>query len=78
MPISSVPLPPRPSSGITISSPIKGFLPEYEEREAARFNLYNWSEWLALPRAERVESVAYHRAHLLAMIHAEERAMRRD
>lgn len=38
-----------------------GVVPEVEEREAARFNGYNWKDWQQLPQDERVDGVAYFR-----------------
>ena len=51
-----------------------GLLPEYEEREAARFNGYRWTEWCALPRGERIHGVGYYRVHLLVGIHVDEKS----
>lgn len=45
--------------------PLCNFLiPEYEAREAARFNLYKWSEWIELDGMDRARCVAYYRIHL--------------
>lgn len=67
----------RPSTGIEIRGPIPGLLPEYEEREAARFGRYTWSTWCALPRDERVHGVAYYRVNLLIQIHVSEASARK-
>ncbi|KKL12514.1 hypothetical protein LCGC14_2535010 [marine sediment metagenome] len=48
-------------TGITYRRIVKDVVPEVEEREAARFNGYNWKEWLVLPKRERVDGVAYFR-----------------
>lgn len=56
-------------SGITFAERIPGAVPEYLEREAARFGLYTWQEWLALPLAERVYGVAHYRMHNLIELH---------
>ncbi len=42
---------------------------EFEEREAARFNGYNWSQWIELPRSERLNAVAYVRVSELVDRH---------
>lgn len=44
-------------------------VPEYEEREAARFANEPWSGWYELPREERVNVVAHYRAHRLIELH---------
>jgi hypothetical protein len=54
---------------------IPGTIPEYTEREAARFNGYTWSEWGALTHGERVHGVAFHHVSVLVNLHAEERSM---
>lgn len=51
-------------------------VPEFEEREAARFGLCTWSEWSALPREERVHGVAHYRLRRLIDLHVAEAAMR--
>lgn len=49
----------------SISLPIEyigniwGLITQLEEREAARFNNYSWSEWQALPYGEKVMAVAF-------------------
>lgn len=40
-------------------------VPEYEEREAALFGLFNWTQWSALLHEERVQGVAHYRLHNL-------------
>lgn len=44
-------------------------VPEYEEREAARFGLYRWVDWCALPRADRLAGIAHYRLHQLIELH---------
>jgi len=36
-------------------------VPTYEERETARFCLYNWGEWRKLTAEERAACVAHYR-----------------
>ena len=48
-------------TGITYSSVFPELIPEIEEREAARFNGYPWSQWKELVRGEKVSGVAYFR-----------------
>lgn len=35
----------------------------YEQREAARFSLYTWTEYQQLPADERAAVIAYYRVH---------------
>lgn len=46
-----------------------GLLAEYEEREAALFGHYNWDQWSALPREQRLHGVAHFRLHNLIDAH---------
>lgn len=60
-PIDSVPVRTL-HTGITFRNGFPpGFVPELEEREAARYGGYTWFEWQKLPRRERVDGVAYFR-----------------
>ena len=56
-------------TGIEIAAPVPGLIPEYEEREAARFGLYRWEDWSALPVEERVRGVAHFKMHSLISLH---------
>lgn len=40
-----------------------GLVTEYECREAARFVLVSWAQWLAMDEAQRAYSVAHYRLH---------------
>lgn len=51
-----------------------GLVSEYEERSAALFGLYTWSQWARLPRAERVQAVAHYRLTRLIEAHLSEQA----
>lgn len=51
---------------------IPGLVPEVEERDAARFNGYTWSDWRKLAYDERVTGVAYYRLSRLVDMHREE------
>ncbi len=46
-----------------------GFVPEYEEREAARFGLYNWTQWHFLDTKEKAAIVAQRRLSNLISLH---------
>jgi hypothetical protein len=46
-----------------------GTVPEYEERETARFLRYHWSDWQRLPMRERAMGVAQHRLSRLIALH---------
>lgn len=56
-------------SGISFAERIPGAVPEYLEREAARFGLYTWRDWMMLPLVERVAGVAHYRMHNLIELH---------
>jgi len=57
-------------TGIEYQSLIPGLVPEYEEREAARFGHYTWRDWLSLPYLDRVVGVAHYRMfHLIELHH---------
>lgn len=45
---------------------------EYECREAARFNNYNWTEWLELTWWNRAKCVAFYRASLALDAHVQD------
>ncbi len=47
---------------------------EFEERQAARFGLLSWSEYLKLTGLERSETVAHYRLHMKAQAVVEEEA----
>lgn len=53
-------------------------VPEYDEREAARFNGYTWKEWLefdildAYGRYNRAAGIAYHRVHQMIEAHKDD------
>lgn len=57
-------------TGITVTGPVAGVVPEYDLREAARFSLYNWTEFCALPRREQINVIAYYRANKLVEAHS--------
>ena len=49
-----------------------GFVPEYEEREAARFGLYNWTQWQFLDTKEKASVVAQRRMSNLIRLHQDD------
>lgn len=53
-------------------------MPDYEERQAARFGNYNWSEWCTLTKPERALGVAYYRMQHLIELHVEEAHRRKQ
>ena len=59
-------------TGIRHRMTIPGIVPEIDERDAARFSGYTWSEWDALPYDERAGAVAYHRVSRLIEMHVNE------
>jgi hypothetical protein len=60
------------STGITFNEHLPGAVPEYMEREAARFGLYRWQDWEALPLVERVRGIAHYRLNRLIEMHESE------
>jgi hypothetical protein len=46
-----------------------GVVPEYVEREAARFGLYRWIDWCQLSITERLYGIAHYRLHALIEMH---------
>lgn len=46
-------------------------VPEYEEREAARFSGYTWTEWETSTHLEHVHAIAYYRAHIMIENHVQ-------
>lgn len=79
-PILEYPLARRVNTGISIQA-MPGVVPEYEEREAAVFAHYNWSDWCSLDWTERANAVAHYRLHSLIESHvneAVERAQKRQ
>ncbi len=56
---------------------VPGIVPPAEERLAATANLYNWTDWQALPMEERVMGVAWYRLQHLIDLHQGD-AMVRD
>lgn len=51
-----------------------GLVSEFEERSAALFGLYTWTQWSRLPRNERVQAVAHYRLVHLIDAHLQEQA----
>ncbi len=49
-----------------------GFVPEYEEREAARFGLYNWTQWQFLDTNEKASIIAQRRMSNLISLHQDD------
>jgi len=50
---------------------IRGTVSEFEERAAADFNRYNWTEWCALSKYDRTAGVAYMRVRLMIDAHTD-------
>jgi hypothetical protein len=44
-------------------------VPEYVEREAARFGFYRWIDWCQLSISERIYGIAHYRVHNLIELH---------
>lgn len=56
-------------TGIEYESVMPGMVPLFEEREAAIYCRYNWSEWRALDFEERAYAVAQYRMHTIVAQH---------
>jgi len=59
-------------TGISYRREFAGIVPEVEEREACRFNGYQWENWQDLPRYERVDGVAYFRIRKAIEMHQQD------
>lgn len=62
---------------MTIESLYPGTVPEYEERETARWAGYTFMEWLRVPVGERTRTVAHRRMQFVIEEHVHE-AQERD
>ncbi len=71
-PITSVSLGDAVETGLTLGTPIPGFVAELECREAAIFGGYRWIDWIELSRQEQADSVAHYRLHLLIKMHQDD------
>jgi hypothetical protein len=65
-----------PSSGVSLTQIVPGTVPEYEEREAARFGGYTWRDWERMPTLSRVRTIAHRRVMILIDMHHADRARR--
>lgn len=59
------------STGISFEG-MPGVVNEYIQREAARFALYRWGDFEALPVSERVRIIAHYRGNRLIEMHESE------
>ena len=64
-------------TGIEYGVEIPGLIPVYIEREAARFALYNWSDWIELDPMERAACVAHYRLSKMVDMHVEDAIARK-
>jgi hypothetical protein len=67
-----LPLSKAVSTGITFEERIPGVVNEYIQREAARFALYRWGDFEALPVSERNRIIAHYRGNRLIEMHESE------
>ena len=63
--ISSLGLQGTIRTGISFSRLLPSLVPVYEEREAARFGNYNWSQWGVLDNTEKALGIAHYRLYQL-------------
>jgi hypothetical protein len=61
MPLRDYPLDRKYDPQIAYNGTLADEIPEYECREAARFALYNWTEWQDLSVYERAAVIAHYR-----------------
>lgn len=61
MPLSQYPLERKYDPQIRFEGTLADEIPEYECREAARFALYNWTQWQDLAVHERAAVIAHYR-----------------
>ena len=57
------------ATGIEYRTRLPGLVPEFEEREAARFGHYTWVAWQQLTYEDRAFGVAHYRTHILVELH---------
>lgn len=60
------------TTGILIGTQFAGTIPAYEEREAARFGLFNWTEWRLLNTDDKAMAVAHYRVHSMITLHQQD------
>ena len=63
-------------TGISFGREFGGLIPAFEEREVARFALYNWIDWLQLDPTERAACVAHYRLSNMVTMHSEDAVSR--
>jgi hypothetical protein len=68
IPIREVPINIKVDPDIDIDSP-SGEVPLFEQREAAVFSHYNWTEWQQLTATEKAECIAHYKLHSLVEAH---------
>ncbi len=59
-------------TGIRLGTQLSSAIPPYEEREAARFSLYNWTAWQELSSGEKAMAVAHYRLHHMIDTHQQD------
>ena len=59
-------------TGILIGTQFAGTISAYEEREAARFGFYNWTEWRLLSNDDKAMAVAHYRVNGLIALHQQD------
>lgn len=63
-------------TGINFNPEVPGTISEFEEREAAQWLHYTWSEWVGLGRIEKVAALAHYRLRRLIDLHAHDASVR--
>ncbi len=71
-PIQSLRVKHSVTTGILIGSQFAGTISAYEEREAARFGFYNWTEWRLLNKDEKAMAVAHYRINGMISLHQQD------
>lgn len=72
LPITDLPVPQTVQTGILITAPLAGLVSELDEREAARFGHYTWTEWQKIPHQIRVRGIAHHMMQTLIEAHVQD------
>lgn len=60
LPLSEYILPKKIHVGLEVETH-PGLVSDYEARDAAKFNLYNWTDWCSISSEERAICVAFFR-----------------
>lgn len=71
-PIQTVRIKHSVPTSIRIGTQFTGSISAYEEREAARFGFYNWTEWRLLTNDDKAMAIAHYRVNGLISLHQQD------